>query len=269
MLQRALALDHQGIDHRILEGAGDIGARLRVVRILTNGIGGKGLQAGKAKVEPGTIGHRTREGKTSRHALLRHFRQHRAAGIVEPQQLGGFVEGFAGGVVDRLAQQRILADAGYANQLGMAARHQQRHKRELRWVFLQHRRQQMPFHMVYRNRRHLPREGERAADSGADQQRADQARSRRIGDSVDLLRLQVRLFQRCLNQRHGFAHVIARRQFRHYAAVIGVQFHLAVKLIGEQARFVIIDCDAGFIAGCFNTQNSHSAYPLLAARSVA
>ncbi|OQV66160.1 hypothetical protein AK51_11580 [Serratia nematodiphila DZ0503SBS1] len=110
----------------------------------------------------------------------------------------------------------------------MAAGDQQRDERERRRVVFQHRRQQVAFHVMHRHRRHVPGERQRAPHGSADQQRAHQARPGGIGHAVDVGRGQVGLFQRSLNQRHGFAHVIAGGQFRHYAAVVGVQLHLAV-----------------------------------------
>ena len=69
--------------------------------------------------------HRTRQGKTSRLPPFRQARQLRSARVAEAEQLGGLVEGLAGRVVQRLAQQFVLTDAGHPHQLGMAARHQQ------------------------------------------------------------------------------------------------------------------------------------------------
>jgi hypothetical protein len=106
--------------------------------------------------------------------------------VIQPQQLGGFVERFTGRVVDRLAQQFVLANARHANQLRMAAGNQQRHKREFRRIIFQHRRQQMPFHMVNRNRRNIPRERQRTANRCANQQRADQTRACGIGNGIDI-----------------------------------------------------------------------------------
>ena len=228
MLEGTFAFDRQRIHHRILEGAGDVGTRLIVVAVGANGVGGEGFQPGEAEVQPRTIGHRPREGETPRRALLRHLRQHRPAGIIQAEQLGGFVERFAGGIVDRLAQQCILTDAGDADQLSVATGDQQRDERERRRVIFQHRRQQVAFHVVYRHCRHVPGERQRTPDGSADQQRAYQARPGGISHAVDIGRSQVGLFQRRLNQRHGFAHVIAGGQFRHHAAVVGVQLHLAV-----------------------------------------
>ena len=47
--------------------------------------------------------HRARQHDRARRAELRHPRDFRAARITEPEQFGGFVERFAGGVVECLA----------------------------------------------------------------------------------------------------------------------------------------------------------------------
>ena len=186
LIQRAFTLDHQRIDHRIFECASDVRTGLLAVIVIADGIGGEGFQAGEAEIQPRTVGHWTREDKTPLRALRRHFREHRAARVIQTQQLSGFVEGFSGSVINRLAQQLILANTRHANQLGMAARDQQRHKREFGWILFQHRCQKMPFHMVNRNGRNIPREGQGTAHRRTDQQRADQTRACRVGDGINI-----------------------------------------------------------------------------------
>ncbi len=119
LIQRALALDHQRIDHRIFERAGNIGPGLLAVIIIADSVGREGFQPGEAEIQPWPVGHRAREDKAPFRSLRRHSGQHWAARVIQPQQLGGFVERFTGGVVDRLAQQFILANARHADQLGM------------------------------------------------------------------------------------------------------------------------------------------------------
>ena len=58
-------------------------------------------------------------------SLLREPIDHGPAGIAEPQQLGGLVEGLAGGVVAAGAELAIAADPGAQQQLGVPARHEQ------------------------------------------------------------------------------------------------------------------------------------------------
>ena len=68
----------------------------------------------------------------------------------------------------------------------MSTGDQQCHKREFRRILFQHRRQKVPFHMVNRDGRHVPREGQRTANRRADQQRADQTRPRGIGHGINI-----------------------------------------------------------------------------------
>ena len=208
LIQRTLTFDRQRIHHRIFKGAGDVSTGLSIIIIGADGISGKGFQAGEAEIQARTIGHRTREGKTSRRALLRHLRQHWPARIIQPKQLGRFVERFTRGIIDRFTQQRVFTNAGDANQLRMSARHQECDKRKFRRILFQHRRQQVAFHMVDRHGGDFPGKRQGAANGGTNQQRTDQSRACRVSHRVDLLGLQTGLFQRSLNQRHGFPHVI-------------------------------------------------------------
>ena len=160
VLQRALAFDGQCFHHRLLKRQGDIATNLLVSlatrALLLPGIQGKSLQAAETEVQPRSIGHRPREDKPPRHATFSQARNLRPARIDQPEHLGGLVEGLASGIVQRLAEQRITADAIHAYQLGMATRHQQSDERKLRRLLFQHWRQQMTFHVVHAQRRNLP-----------------------------------------------------------------------------------------------------------------
>ena len=86
--------------------------------------------------------------------------------------------------------------------------------------------------MVYRDRRNVPGERQRSANRGADQQRANQTRARRIRNGINILCRQPGFLERRLNQGDSFTHVVARGQLRHHAAVVSVQFHLTIQLVG-------------------------------------
>ena len=68
--------------------------------------------------------HRARQLVGARVAKFGQARNRRAARIAQAEQLGRLVEGFAGGVVQRFAQQRVLAHAVDPHQLRVAARDQ-------------------------------------------------------------------------------------------------------------------------------------------------
>ena len=74
---------------------------------------------------------RARQGVGLRVARFGQFGQGRAAWVAQAQQLGGFVKGFASGIVNGFAQQGVAGYAIYAHELGVPARYQERHKGEL------------------------------------------------------------------------------------------------------------------------------------------
>ncbi len=184
----------------------------------------------------------------------------RPARVRQPHQLGGLVEGLAGGIVQGFAQQLVIADAAHIHQLRMAARHQQCHERRLRRVLFQQRRQQMPFHVVHADGRHFQRERQRPSRRRAHQQRTHQPRAGGIGHTVDIRQLQPGLRQALAHQRHQLAHMVAAGQFRHHAAVIGVHRHLAVERVRTQAGGGVVHRDAGFIATGFDAEDDHGSF---------
>ncbi len=253
LFQCPAALDGQGIHDGVLKGAGNVGRRLAAV--LAQGGQGEGLEAGEAEVEAGTVGHRAGKAETGRVALGRQPRQGRAAGIAQAEHLGGLVEGLAGGVVQRLAQQSVTANPVNPDQLSVAAGDQQGGKRELGSIGLQHRRQQMALHVMHPYGRHAPAEGEAAAEGGPHQQRPDQAGAGGEGDAADVAAPNPRLRHRLPQQRHHPAHMVARGQFRHHPAVLGMQRHLAVEDVRQQAAFAMVEGDTGLVAGGFDTEH--------------
>jgi hypothetical protein len=49
--------------------------------------------------------------------------------------------------------------------------------------------------------------------------------------------------------------MVARRQFRDDAAVLGVHRHLRVQGVRQQAGCAVVERDTGFVAGGFNTED--------------
>ena len=218
LLQGATALDQQGLDHRGLERQGDVTAGLLAVvaglDATLPGVQGKGLEPAEAEVQAGAIGHRPREHEAARSAELRQAGDFRTAGIAQADQLGGLVEGFAGGVVHRFAKQLVATDAVHPHQLGVTAGNQQGDEREPRRLLFQHRRQQVPFHVVHADRRHAPGEGHRLGTGSPHQQGADQAGTGGIGDRVDIRRRAAGLVEHLADQRQHALDVVARGRRR-------------------------------------------------------
>ena len=255
--QGPLAFDRQRFHHGVLERIGNISAifRCRLQRPPCGDCGG--FQAAKAEITAGPVGHRPGKAETSRRALLSQFRQCRPTRIRQAEQLGGLIERLARSIVHGFAHDTILTNAVYPYQQGMTTGHQQRHERK-RWrVRLQHGRQQVTFHMMHADGRHAPGPGQAAANRRTDQQRANQPRTTGIGDAIDRARRNACSTEDLVQQRQGFAYMIARGQFRHDAAILGVQRDLAVQGVREQATITVIEGDAGFVAGSFKAQDQH------------
>ncbi len=178
-------------------------------------------------------------------------------GIVEPEQLGGLVEGFAGGVVQGFAQNFVDADLGHPHQLRMAARYQQCDEGEGRRLGRQQGRQQVTLKVMDADDRLVPCQRQRVGDPGADQQRAGQARSLGVGDRIDRGGRDAGALQHLAEQGQHTPDMVARRQFRHHAAVCAVHLDLRVQGVGEQPLRRVVQRQAGFVAGTFDTENEH------------
>ena len=83
--------------------------------------------------------------------------QRGAAGIRQPEQFGGLVEGLPGGIVQSLAQYPVAAQRRDIHELGMAAGHQQREERKGRRSGLEQGRQEMTLQVVNTQRGLAPR----------------------------------------------------------------------------------------------------------------
>ena len=107
------------------------------------------FQARKGKIEIAAVQQGARQLERGRGALLRQPRQGRPARVAQAQQLGGFVEGLARGVVDGLAQDGVAPHPVHPHELRVPARDEQRDKREFRRVRAQEWRQQVALQVVH------------------------------------------------------------------------------------------------------------------------
>jgi hypothetical protein len=115
----------------------------------------------------------------------------------------------------------------------------------------------MAFEVVHTDRWHGPTEAQRTCQRRTGQQRPDQPGTGGVGDPVDLCGSGAGLLQRCAQQRHKPAQVIARCKFRHHTAESAVQIDLAPELMREQPALLIEHRHGTFIAGGLNSQNAH------------
>ncbi|MNN20641.1 hypothetical protein D3C81_1339320 [compost metagenome] len=139
----------------------------------------------------------------------------------------------------------------------MAARDQQRDKREGRRRVGQQRREQMALQMMDADHRHVQRETERIGDRSAHQQCAGKPRPLGVGNGVDVLARAAGVVQHLAQQGQHAADMVARGQFGHHAAVFAVHGDLRVQRVREQAGPGVIEGQPGFIAGGFDTEDEH------------
>ena len=111
----------------------------------------------------------------------------RAAGIAEPEQPRRLVEGLAGGVVERLAEQRVALVVADAGEQRVAAAGDQAEEGRLQRLGLEEVGGDVALQVVDRDQRQPARGGDRLGGADPDQQRADQARPGGGGDGVDVV----------------------------------------------------------------------------------
>ncbi len=137
----------------------------------------------------------------------------------------------------------------------MAAGNQQRNERELGRIFFQQRCQQVAFEVVHADSRHLESESQRGGDTRAHQQCTGQPRPFGVGNAFNILKGAIRFLQHLAGERQDAADMVARGEFRHHAAVFGVHRHLGMQGVRKQAALRVVERNAGFIAGGFDSQN--------------
>ena|SRR5690349_14002941 len=92
-------------------------------------------------------------------------------------------------------------------------------------------------------------------NTGSDQQGACQSRPLSVGDGIEIFEIDSSRGQVLLDQRNHAPYVVAGRQLGHYSSIFAMHFGLRVQRVAQQTSLTVIDSDAGFIAGGFNTEN--------------
>ena len=60
-----------------------------------------------------------------------------------------------------------------------------------------------------------------------------------------------------LEKRQGLANMVPGRQFGNHTPVLGVDSYLAIHAVRQQAALTVVERDARFVAGSFNTKDYH------------
>ena len=230
LLCGALRLRHQHVDHRRLERRRHVGRR--DIGVLAHMIHHRRLQAAEAEVEP-VVQHRPREADRLGVAVHRFTIDRRAAGVAEPEEASDLVERLAGGVVDRLPEQAVLAVVLHLDQHRVAAGDQHHDQRELQRRVFQEGRIEVGLHVVDADEWDVPRQRQRLRRRHTDEQRADQAGPDGARDRVDALFGDAGLDDRAGDHRVEQVEVGTAGDLRHDATELGVQIHLGADRAGD------------------------------------
>jgi len=186
LLGAAHRLAHELVDDGLLVGGGDRGAqrlagRLRLV--LAQVVQQGRLQAAEAEVE--ALRQAARKGHRRRLATRRQQVELATAGVGQAQQTGALVEGLAGGVVERAPDDAELHSLLDHRQQRVAAARRQTDERRLDAQRVAGR--QMALQVVDRRERQTPRVGNGLRGGEAHEQGADQARTGRDRDALEVV----------------------------------------------------------------------------------
>ena len=188
-------------------------------------------------------------------------------GYESPEQPADLVEGFAGSVIDGLAQQPVAEMVGHLDDEGMPAAHDQRHQGELRRRSLlllrieQPGRIDVPFEVVHRHQWQAHAPGQRLGHGDAYQQRAGQARAFGDGDRVHLRPvIDAGSGAGLVEHRDHPAQMRPRRHLGHDAAGGRVQLHLAGDDAGHDTSTLVDHGHGGLIAGRLDRQDPSPAH---------
>ncbi len=115
----------------------------------------------------------------------------------------------------------------------------------------------MAFEMMHAEHGFIEREAEAACYRCADQQRAGETGALRVGDGIDVVARHAAFGEDLFEQGNGATDMIARGQFRHDAAVFLMHFYLRVQRMRKQAALRVVQRQACFVTGGFDTENEH------------
>ena len=175
LLRRLPDAADERADDRPLVGGGKVGAApLEHVGLEPpRRVQERGLQPGEGEVEAGDSCDREVVG-----GWVARFGEQvdlPASRVAEAEQACSLVEGLAGGVVARRAEQPLLGVALHVDEHRVAAARKQAEKRQLDRIGLQVERGDVAVEVVDRMQREAPRPGDRLCRGETDEQRADQA----------------------------------------------------------------------------------------------
>jgi hypothetical protein len=157
----------------------------------------------------------------------------RPARIAKPHRLGGFVEGFPGGIVDGRGKAAIIADAAYLEQLAMPAAGKQQEVGKIEGGIDQPRAKRMPLKVINCDQRLACGEAQSFADKQANHDAADQPGACRRGNRIDVANRHISFVQHLPHQPGQDLDMCARRDLRNDATKRAMCFVLPDHRLGK------------------------------------
>ncbi len=251
----------QRIADRQLDGRGKIGGFLGAERsLIGDRLPYRGLQPGEREIAPLAPFERPRQRESAGIATARRALDRRPAGVVEPQELGGLVEGFARRIVTAGAELVVAADPGAHQKLGMAAGNQQQEIRKPD-ILREPDGEGMGFQMVDRDEWLRGRPGDALCRHRADDEAADQPRPGRRRHAIEPIDGCVSLGEGAPDEPLDMVEMRPRRDLRHDAAIGRVLLQLGVDQIGldQRPRMVAHHRDRGLVAARLDAENGQAS----------
>lgn len=220
------------------------------------------FQSGEAEVVVVGLEQRAGEGVGGGVSVGGEAIHFRASGVGETDQLGDFVEAFAGGVIEGGAEDAVLKFVADLDEEGVTAADDEGDigdkavEASPGRIAFDPRRVEVSFVVVNSEKRAVEGEGEGLSAFEADHECIGQAGALGGGDGVEVARTDAGRPEGGMNHRGAVTQMLAGGEFGDDTAVFRVQRHLRCHDVGEDAA-IPDDGGAGFVAGGFDGQDEH------------
>src|SRR5690348_236520 len=236
----------------------------------------RGLDAAEAEVVRIALHFRFAEANRLRISMSGKAIDDWPAWIAEREHLGHFVISLASRIVTSAAEAsvgefaRTVTAADWARfdsiKERVAARDDEAYSRQFRRepgrVSLQKNRMHVAFEVIHGHEGLSQREREDFSVSEADEKRADEARTLRHADCIDVSKFDSGLRGGFADDWDDLTQMLARSQLRHHAAILAMDVHLRRDNARQDFYAVGDDCGGRLIAGGFDSENSRGHFTL-------
>src|SRR5690348_2176015 len=229
-----------------------------------------GFDAAEAEVERIAFHFRFAEANRLRISMSGKAIDDWPARIAEREHLSHFVISLASRIVASAAEAgvgefaRTVADADWARfdsiKERVAARNDEAYSRQFRFapggMSLQKNRMHVAFEVIHGHEGLSQRERENFSVSEADKERADEARTLRHADCINVSKRDSGLRGGFADHGDDLAKMFTRGKLRHHAAILAMDVHLRCDDARQDLYAVDDDCGGRLIAGGFDSENS-------------